>query len=385
MSQPAQDTGPLFARMDAKAREIIERRFRVRLNAATSTQNHQAAWDVYQNTTLKLAQALDAGAEIADPEGYAATLARHGCSDYWRAKSPEWYELKGRLYRFFRKQPAWEQWTHAEVRGSVCGLASWKNRPMATGNRVAALLDKPRLISSRALPKAEVFQQLAAADWDRLLKGIFSYLEGPVRLDDLVSIAAALFGVKGARELAFDEVAPGGAEDDRPDWEPPARPTNTLDQLVIRQQIGRLWIELKGMPKRWLVPFLLNPPSLKGSQRPRARTGAAEETGRVERGEIDVFTTNGCTTVAEISSLVGFDQDQYGILWSELAIEARGGPPLASVTEAGARFAVLWNFLPLEDGLIARLMSLENAQKVINLRMVAKTHLVKVLSSAEKQ
>jgi hypothetical protein len=40
---------------------------------------------------------------------------------------------------------------------------------------------------------------------------------------------------------------------------------------------------------------------------------------------------------------------------------------------------VIWNLLPLEDGLIAKVMELESAQKVINLRMVARTHLAKTL------
>lgn len=373
MGQPAQDAaGELFARMETKAREIIERRFRVRLGAAASTEQHQAAWDVYQSAALKFAQALDAGAEIADPEAYAATVARHACSDYWRAQAAEWYELKGRLYRFFRKQPAWELWTRPDVRGPVCGPAAWRDRAMATGNRVAALLDKPRLISSRMLPKAEVFQELAVTDWDRLLNGAFSYLEGPVRLDALVSIAGALFGVQGSRELAYDDAAPGGAEEDRPAWEPPARPASTLDAVVIREQIGRVWSEAKTMPQRWLIPFLLNPPTLAGSPGQRAPA------------EIGVFTANGFTTVAEIGALIGFTGEQYNVLWTELAIEAHGGPALASIPGAAERFAVVWNYLPLEDSLIARLMSLDSAQKVVNLRMVAKTHLAKVLRISEK-
>ena len=40
---------------------------------------------------------------------------------------------------------------------------------------------------------------------------------------------------------------------------------------------------------------------------------------------------------------------------------------------------MIWNFLPLEDVLIAKIMELDGAQKVINLRMVARTHLAKTL------
>jgi hypothetical protein len=40
---------------------------------------------------------------------------------------------------------------------------------------------------------------------------------------------------------------------------------------------------------------------------------------------------------------------------------------------------VIWNLLPLDDGVIAKIMGLESGQKVINLRMVAKNHLCKAL------
>jgi hypothetical protein len=45
------------------------------------------------------------------------------------------------------------------------------------------------------------------------------------------------------------------------------------------------------------------------------------------------------------------------------------------------RFAIVWKHLPLDDDLIARVMGLESSQKVINLRMVAKTHLAKTLAA----
>src|SRR5262249_15392516 len=151
---------------------------------------------------------LNSGAEIGDPEGYAAKLARHRCSDYWRQHCPDWQDLKGRLYRFLGKQANWRRWNSAEIKGPVkgwlCSPANWESKPNAPGSRIAALLDKPKLISSRALPKTEVFQKLDSADWDRLLHGIFTYLDGPIRLDELVSIVGTLFGVKGSRELAFD-------------------------------------------------------------------------------------------------------------------------------------------------------------------------------------
>jgi len=384
MSQPQPDTAVLFARMDAKARQVIERRFHVRLDSAQSTELQQAAWDVYQNTTIKLVEALQGGAEIGDPDGYAATIARHRCYDYWRDHSPDWYELKGRLYRFLGKQPAWTRWKTDELRGWICGPSARPPHPLAEGSKIAALLEKPRRIAATALPKIEIFQRLEASDWDRLLTGIFDYLGGPLRLDELVSICGVLFGVKGARELAFDDLSPdpeGGRA-----WEPPGQEPDTIDKLVLRQQIALLWAEVKTMPKRWLQPFLLNPPTMKGGQsrRPRVRggpIGSNAEPAKAERGEIEVFTALGCTTVAEIANLVAFNDQQYSLLWGELGIERGGGPALEALPDAAMRFGVVWSWLPLEDDLIARVMGLESSQKVINLRLVAKNHLAKVLTA----
>lgn len=371
------DTAALFERMDAKARQVIERRFHVRLNSNVSSESQQAAWDVYQTATVKLLEALRSGVEIADPEGYAARTARNRCYDYWREHSPDWFDLKGRLYRFFGKQPAWTRWNTAEPKGWICGPAAIRNSPLAESHRVAALLDNPRRISSRALPKREVFQQLDAADWDRLLTGIFDYLGGPVRMDELVSIAGVLFGVRGSRVLAFDEMSPAG--EDGPKWEPPAPPAATLDRLVIREQLARLWAEIKTMPKRWVIPFLLNPPSIKGGQAKSLRNRGGAEPAKPERGEIEVFTANGLTTVSEIAALLGFDDAQYSYLWGTLAIEAQGGPPLAALPDPVQRFGVIWSLLPVDDEVIAGLMALESSQKVINLRTVAKNHLARIL------
>ncbi len=131
------------------------------------------------------------------------------------------------------------------------------------------------------------------------------------------------------------------------------------------------------MPKRWVIPFLLNPPVMKGAGGRKPR-GEALYDGP-DRGEVAVFTANGIATVAEIDDLIGFTHEHYVILWAQLEIAARGGPALETTRDPRLRFAVIWNLLPLDDIVIAKLMELESAQKVINLRMVAKTHLAKVL------
>ena len=355
------DQAGLFAQMDAKAREIIEKRFGTRLESTQSGEKQQAAWDVYQNATVKILKSIAAASRIDDPAGYAATIARNSCRDHWRIQNPGWAELKGRLSRFFRKQPAWALWQRDEQLGWICGPAHWKQRPLASGNRVSELIEQPRKIRSTALPKLELADQLDAAAWNVLLGGIFEFLDGPVRLDELVSIGGVLFGVKGSREMAFDELATG---EDGPAWDPPSPGPSADHRMLIAEQLRLLWNEIKTMPKRWILPFLLNPPLMKGPK------------GTAERGDVAVFAVCGVATVAEIESLLGLSDDQYTILWRELHLDC---PP-----EPRLRFAVVWNALPLDDLLIARVMGLDSGQKVINLRMVAKNHLARALAGEKK-
>ena len=133
------------------------------------------------------------------------------------------------------------------------------------------------------------------------------------------------------------------------------------------------------MPRRWVLPFLLNPPVMKGGTARKPRNTGGEEAEKADRGEVAVFTANGIATVAEMESLIGFTPQQYAVLWRELDVRAKGGPALEAVMDGRLRFAVIWNLLPLEDGVIAKIMELDGAQKVINLRMVARTHLAKTL------
>jgi hypothetical protein len=113
---------------------------------------------------------------------------------------------------------------------------------------------------------------------------------------------------------------------------------------------------------------------------PRGVIDQLDEPEQRDRGEIAVFPSAGIASVNEIESLVAFKQEQYALLWSKLEVEAHGGPPLASVSDPHRRFAVIWDRLPLEDEVIAAVMGLDSGQKVINLRMVAKNHLAKVLT-----
>lgn len=129
--------------------------------------------------------------------------------------SDEWYEVKGRLFRFFGTHPGWARWQSAEEPGTwLCGRDKDRDRPMARDTRIAALQHDPRLLPSRSLPEQHAYANVTAAGWARLLQGIFTYLGGPARLDDVATLAAVELKLPGAARLhtgAPDAIADASA------------------------------------------------------------------------------------------------------------------------------------------------------------------------------
>lgn len=110
------------------------------------------------------------------------------------------FEIRDRLFRFLLHQPAWALWERQDAGGAVCGPAAWRDRALGSEPRIRALLGNPRLIASRAWPRKEHARDLTSSEWDRLLTGLFSFLEGPAPLEAVAEIAGAVFGVKPAPE-----------------------------------------------------------------------------------------------------------------------------------------------------------------------------------------
>jgi hypothetical protein len=162
-----------------------------------------------------------------------------------------------------------------------------------------------------------------------LIAAVFTYLEGPVGLDELVKIAASLWGIKDQgpvteTEAAEDEMSAMGQTD--------------LGALVDkRDYLQKLWREVTQLPLGQRVALLLN---LRGAD---------------GRGCIELFPFAGVATIEQIA----------------LALEI----PMNE-------FAALWNELPLDDQLIAKRLRLER-QQVINLRKSARARLARKVRNFE--
>ncbi len=353
----ATDRERLLREVEPTVKGILRRKTRTSLSPNDGRPENLAALDLYQDVVVELLQKLNTGEleDLANFQGYAAVVTYHAWSEHLRSRFPDWASLKNRLRRFLTHQAGYAVW---ESDGDmVCGYAGWQGQRQerADGTKISELRQNPRKIDPAAIPQ-KLMERMTATDWDRMVTGFFDYLGGPVELDDLSALAGTLFGVKNRREANL--------ESDREDEQDLAA-TLAADNVsadrasAVLQGLRRLWSELEGMRREWLLPYLLNPPG----------------TRKDERGELDVFPSNGIASVQKIGRLVALSAAQFKVLQEEAEAEIR----LDALPDDEHRFAAIWNRLPLRDATIARLMG-KTTQEVINLRMVAITNLAKKLA-----
>jgi hypothetical protein len=222
------------------------------------------------------------------------------------------------------QHPAFAIWQRG--RGHwLTGLTDWPQRslPPATRNhpQVAALLDDPVAFANQY----QLTTELNATGLAQTLTLIFSQVSQPVELDDLVSLVAALCGIKD--QFHPTEAAPA----DQTSWLeqlPDPRP-DLSDTLAQRSYLARLWQEVCQMSPRHCAALLLNLRDERG--------GSATE--------LLVYT--GIATFAQLAAALALSE-----------------PELAE----------LWPRMPLDDLMIAERLGLTR-QQVINLRRSARERL----------
>jgi DNA-directed RNA polymerase specialized sigma24 family protein len=317
--------GVLDQILSLHAEPVISRIIRYRLPTAVNPNDRKDLEDVHGDIVLRLLTRLHDfrsnpdTAAIHDFGKYVAVVAHNACNEYFREKYPERSRLKNRLRYLLGHQPAFAIWKGSD-QDWLCGLKEWRER------NSPAHTDK--------------FHQLRnhPASWERsgqynedlldLVNQLFHYLENPLLLDDLVSIVAALLGIK--EKLIHDdgtllERLPGPVNEKEPGTDP-------------KRYMVHLWTEIGELPSRQRKALLLNLRDAEGGNL------------------LSLFSHAGVAGIRHIAE---------------------------TLEMAATDFANLWLELPISDTKIADLLN-ATRQQVINLRKSARQRLARRMKEFEE-
>lgn len=300
-----------------RAQPIVHQVLRAKLrvgSSAGSDISEDEAIDLLNEITVNLVQrlrSLQANTDekgIANFRGYVAVTAYHACDGYLRKKYPRRYSLKNQLRYILTHRPGLDVW---ESEGYlVCGLAIWRDRKLAVSRSEL----QQRAHEAQWLDNANA--NLSSPD---LLAAICDRAGGPLRLDDLVSLIADLWGIKdvpaSATTVDSDEYSVADEQLDA--------------RMDRRSHLERLWLEICALPPRQRVALLM---SLRDSN------------GQAVLALLPLIQIASIRQIAETLSM------------------------------PAEKLASLWNQLPLADGAIAESLGITR-QQVVNLRKCARERL----------
>jgi DNA-directed RNA polymerase specialized sigma24 family protein len=308
-------------------REIIRSKLHAARPASTGTIALPEAEDVCNEVVVQLLSRLrdlrdgsEGHGAITNFRGYVATVAYNTCTQSLRQRYPERHRLKNRLRYLLNHDPSFALWEDAK--GSLlCGLAEWKDaavlpQPSGRPGLQESLYEKPNL---RQLPPRALIQAL------------FSLSGRPIELDELVGVAANIWGIKDLQRIESSE------ENDGEVWNTLPDPHVNVALLVERRMhLAALWKEICELRPLQRAALLLN---------------------LHDAGGQDMLPLFVLVDVARFSGIA------------------------SSLDMTMQELAELWDDLPLDDATIAQRMGLTR-QQVINLRKSARERLARRMSKA---
>lgn len=332
----------------------VRHKLRVTLSSSDYREQNLDAQDVVSEIRVKLIKKLSSSSaasserspkerieeQIKDFRAYAATVSYNCCNDYLRARHPERTSLKNCLRRFMEKLPAYAVWESSDG-DLICGLSGWpgQKQPAADAPLIAKLRHDPSEIPPDAVPRKHL-SALNAEDWQTLLDSLFSYLGGPVPLDDLVSIVAPLVGVED-----IPDISESTGDDDEAitslDTAQSREPSAYAIQLAT-ERLALLWAAIKQLLLWHRASYLLNIPD----------------------GELEAFPYYGVATRQQIGEALELKDEQFDAAWKELHLGADLREQARIARRYAKKFAILWEFLPLEDNIIAQMLKVTRPQVI---------------------
>ena len=312
--------------------DIVSYKLRANPTPGIFGNEFEDAADVRGDIALKLVKRLrqvkaaGRGSTITNLRGYVAIMAYNACDLYLRRRYPRRHSLRNKLRYVLNHQPGLALWEH-EVKSWVCGFADWKANEREEIARIEPVCEELAL-----------FLRNEPGDCGRsrpgdLLAAIFDRVDGPVDFDELVGLVADLWGV---RDQPFEGLIPernsaGSAEQS---FDPRPALDAAIDQ---RQNIERLWVEIRHLPPRQRTALLLHARDSQGTS------------------VVALLPRIGIATIRVIAETLSMPAQEL---------------------------ASLWKNLPLEDSVIAQHLG-ATRQQVINLRKSARERLARRMAPFE--
>jgi hypothetical protein len=313
------------------------------------TDYSQDPGDAFQESAQRLIERLwdlkmdPDGKAIGNYFHYVKVVASHVVKGQLRDKHRQRRSLMDALRHVLNGNPDFELWED-ENRERLCGLVAWRYQPVSfmRSARLSQLLDHPHIFGEAALIDRDA-QSMSHAE---LLSEIFRWVGHPVRYDDLVWIVRTL---KRIEDFTSIDRVDGEDERSREELLPDVGPLPN-EAAEWREFLGQLWAEIEQLPNFQRIAYLLN--------------------FTAGDGQLELFWAYSVVSVRRIGSALQLTADQFGRAWLELGMTDEEQRKAEALTSYDEKFALLWQYLPLTDVMIAKILVTER-QKVINLRKAA--------------
>jgi hypothetical protein len=210
---------------------------------------------------------------------YVAVTTYHACSQYWRDSNPMRNRIKNRLLYLLTHSDEFAMWKMGV--NQICGFREWKNRQDVIDNQA---VERLLLRGIRAKGKLE------------RLKAVFLELNGPVRLNDLITLMMDIEGLKNTEEnlLISHEEENLLSNENQP---------SIVDELEQREFLKNLWNEIQELSEKQRLALLF---SLRD-----------ENGGAI----LHFFPSLGIVSVTQLGAIFNMNKEQFGEIWKELPLD----------------------------------------------------------------
>lgn len=317
-------------------RQIIWNKFHVHPPGSSTSAETQHSEDLANEVIVQLLKRLrDLKSKTCtdapiDFRSYLATTTYNAFYGYLRERHPQRHRLKNKIRYILTHKAGLALWL-SDTQELLCGFKAWRSAERSSSA-------KPRL---QQLIGSVQAAELGASLRDhsriknpaRVLASIFNSVGGPVRLEDLIDLAADEIEIGERRvEAEYDSV-----------YKAAPSCSDISAELATHQEqrkyLDRLWVEIQDLPFQQRTALLLNL---------RDRSGN------------DIITLISHLRIASLREIA---------------------ETLAMTAEC---LAGIWNDLPLEDADIARRLCV-NRQQVISLRLSARRRLSRRMKAFEEE